>query len=74
MQVGKSFGKLESHEREKFENLNCNNVAKKLNPSCDDVRYYSAVRLCMVDGTVWHAGLASLNPTAITKAVPILYT
>ncbi len=35
--VGKSYGKLDGKEREKYEQLNCNSVAKSMNPSCDDV-------------------------------------
>ncbi len=36
--VGKSYGNLGSKDREKYENKNCNAVAKGVNPSCDDVR------------------------------------
>lgn len=36
--VGKSYGKLDGKQREKYEQLNCNAVAKGQNPSCNDVR------------------------------------
>ena len=37
LKVGKSYGTLGSKDREKYENKNCNAVAKGVNPSCDDV-------------------------------------
>lgn len=37
-QVGKSYGKLNTNDKRKFEDLNCNNVDSGKNPSCDDVR------------------------------------
>lgn len=40
VQVGKSYGKLNSRDREKYEQLNCNAVAKGDNPSCNDVRTF----------------------------------
>jgi len=37
LKVGKSYGTLGGKDREKYENKNCNAVAKGVNPSCDDV-------------------------------------
>lgn len=36
VKVGKSYGSLNSPDRNKYEQLNCNAVAKGKNPSCDD--------------------------------------
>ena len=41
--MGKSYGRLQSKDRQKFENLNCNNVAAGKNPSCDDVSLRSSL-------------------------------
>lgn len=38
VKLGESYGKLKSNEIEKFEFLNCNNIARGLDLSCDDVR------------------------------------
>ena len=34
--VGKSYGNLQSKDRDKYDRLNCNAVAKGNNPTCDD--------------------------------------
>lgn len=36
VQVGKSYGTLNARQRDRYEQLNCNAVAKGENPSCDD--------------------------------------
>jgi len=50
VKVGSSYGTLNSQEREKYEQLNCNSVAQGSNPSCDDVSYFPLSMVLLLMG------------------------